>query len=99
MKKKSTKRKPKLKFIDNPVQVQGFNTQRVVLPRVSVTIDRISVGAADPDRWIQGIMTAHDVKRYHLDWVKKQKRAVWLGAALGVSLFSGWLGLLYALAM
>lgn len=72
-----------VKFIDNPVQVRGFNAQKVVLPH--------EIGV---NEWTRQRLVISDFKK---DWAKKQKRAIWYGTLIGASIFSSWLGLMYAL--
>lgn len=97
MTKRRPKRKakrPALRFIPNPVQVQGFNVQRITVP-----VD-------DPDRFAESF--GPDVARWVSDkqilwqlqksWRNRQRRAVALGVLLGLGLVSSWLGLFYAMA-
>src|SRR6187549_1937016 len=86
----SKKTGKRIEFIDNPIQVQGFNVQRITMPPHSYGYD---VPEKSKD-WIHNI---DKIALFRQSQAKKEKRAIYLGIGIGTVLFSLWLGFLYAM--
>lgn len=80
---KRTGKRAKLIKIDNPIQVQGFNVQRIELP----------IQTSDPDRFIQ--QNEDLIERLRRRWRRQVLLADAIGTLLGAGILAALGGLVY----